>query len=1608
MKKIKIFKSGFYEKLKLLLVLLGVLITSLTTQVEAFNSLKLRSDYYTGGWSNLSDAFTYGGDGYKYWDVYHTGSDSYWRIHSDYYNTDYEPYDNNYVLGSVGYVVRKGSSNCFKTTGNAGIIRIVTKQYDNGASDEYPAVWIERPGVQFKHNWNGGGSDDWTEVSATDNNDGTYTYNGTYGGTAYFNAKSVNGAYKVAKTSTTVTGSPATGDRCQFKWTPSGYKLTGDEETNRGVFVITKLCQVTYNGNSKTSGTVPSTQSDVLYGNSITLASKGDLARTNYVFTGWNTEADGTGDHYDAGQTISAEAATLALYAEWQYQYGLYGTGDIFDEDWDTWVGFPNTGTNTYGKSITLTNGEAYVFKVVDRSGSGTWWGNQSGKNTNLVINRASSGTAQQLYSATNEKENITITPDVTGPYTFSYNSSNNKLTITYPTSYTITFGIGDLNGSNSSITASATPSFSSGDYVLRTTAVTFNKGTTKAGYQFDGWYPNSDGSGVAWSTTDANWTSDANTRSANIKVYACYSYKTYSITYKDEGNVTFSGTHGDGYPTTHTYNTGTDLVDPTKTGYDFDGWYTTSTCDDDPITSIGATAYTDNITLYAKWTAEEYTVTLDAEGGDGGTEEVTATYDAAMPSATMPSRDHYNFDGYYASAGGSGTKYYNANGSSAHAWDVADDATLHANWTEITHTVSFANDGNGTTSPSSDYSAGEVTGVAISATPNEGYKFVTWTSDNGGTFASAATVASNTFYPAGDATLTASFTEDTYTDGVLDKVNGTTDGTYSVTFNDTKIVVGDVPVKAGFEVVAYYGSYDNEKDEYEVRVAEPDGTLNSNKTGFTDANGKWTCTSAPKLYTKWTPKLYTITLDRNGGTTGSTSFTVHAGNSDYSSITFPTRTGYTFTGYYTSGGTMIFDEDGVLQGNVTGYTDSYSHWTCTDDDLELQAHWTANPYTITLNNQSATTAGSTSISVTFDATTYLTSEPAITVPEKTGYTFGGYYTAVAGGGVQVIAANGNVNAQAGGDDTYTSSTKQWKYADDIDLYAKWTQTIEFDQNSATVEGTDELAATYNGALSTGGITNPKKIGYAFAGWATAASEGSVVIEPDGTVKDVEDWTEDGKWVHAGESELVATWDEDICTFTGAAGGTDAFDWDNAANWEGGKLPTDYSEVHLNYGVIIKEGESYHVGKIVIGESRTLTLFCGGVLEVAGTITKEGGTATDPTSISLSSTSAYQSALIFDNTAGNTQASVSLATSARYNPEHPEYSFQYVAVPMTSVDVSNTFNGQGIYTYVWNEGDGWERRGYYSSISGFEALGVTSKDGVYFGTSGTLVSTANIVNRPLRYTSGDGVGMNMIGNSWTAPIKISEMEITGNAESTVYVYNSSTGLWDGNPTAVSGDKIVPAMQAYLIKANSGGGYLSIDYDKAVRGVAASDRTAPLYAPRRSNSAGIAEIRMRVSDSEDYYSDLRLFENEQFTNEFDNGWEARYIAGEGFTGQLYAQADDKMTVLATPNLEGQVVGFVPGMATNYTISFEGDGEGYYLNDLDEQESTLIEEGNTYLFTPNENTNATRFVISKMPIHKTTTGNDAINDGTKARKQMIDGILYIIRDGRMYDATGALVK
>ena len=219
------------------------------------------------------------------------------------------------------------------------------------------------------------------------------------------------------------------------------------------------------------------------------------------------------------------------------------------------------------------------------------------------------------------------------------------------------------------------------------------------------------------------------------------------------------------------------------------------------------------------------------------------------------------------------------------------------------------------------------------------------------------------------------------------------------------------------------------------------------------------------------------------------------------------------------------------------------------------------------------------------------------------------------------------------------------------------------------------------------------------------------------------------------------------------------------------------------------------------------------------------------------------------------------------------------------------------------------------------------------------------------------------------------------------------------------------MQAYLIKV-TGETTLTLNYDQMVRSTPTSDLNQKLRAPRRATRVpDLALTKLRVADSKTH-TDLYLLEDGQFSDAFDNGWEATYMPNEGASPQFYAMGvKGKMAVLATNELDGTEVGFEPGKEAEYTITFSGAGNGYYLNDVKKQISTLITEGGTYSFTYEAGDDANRFYISSTPFSmpQITTGMENLDAvAPKVQKVIYNDKMYIIRGGKVYSADGQVVK
>jgi len=441
----------------------------------------------------------------------------------------------------------------------------------------------------------------------------------------------------------------------------------------------------------------------------------------------------------------------------------------------------------------------------------------------------------------------------------------------------------------------------------------------------------------------------------------------------KDVCTVTFDS-NGGSYIATQTVNSGgavTRPTDPTKSGYTFDGWYGDSELKTMYIFSAPVTG---NITLYAKWyIVPTYTVRFDSNGGSY-IEEKSVNSGGTVNRPTDPFKSGYTLV-YWCSDSGLATRY-------DFSTPVTGDITLYAEWKSVSPTeyiVTFESNG-GSYIDTQIVNLGGTVNRPIDPTKS-GYTFDGWYSNLGSPMAYDFSTPVT-----GNITLYAKWNiVQTYT--VTFESNG---GSYIAT-----------------QTVNSGGAASRPTDPTRSGYTFDDWYSNSGLT--TKYNFSMQVTGNITLYAKWNSvQTYTVTFDKNGGDTEASppTKTVISPAATVSTLpTEPTRTGYTFVGWYTVAA-------------ATGGT-QFTTTTTVNKDTIVYARWTTdNTYTVTFDKNGGDTEASPPTKTVISPAINVGTLP--TEPTRTGYTFVGWYTVAAvTGGTQFIAT--------------TTVDK------DIRVYARWT-----------------------------------------------------------------------------------------------------------------------------------------------------------------------------------------------------------------------------------------------------------------------------------------------------------------------------------------------------------------------------------------------------------------------------------------------------------------------------------------------------------------------------------------------------------------------------------------
>ncbi len=359
--------------------------------------------------------------------------------------------------------------------------------------------------------------------------------------------------------------------------------------------------------------------------------------RDGYDFAGWS-RTDGGAVDLTGGQTFTMPETDVVLYAVWHVME--FAVSQSAAE-----------GYTIQGLSDSTSYGDTIKFTV-------------TGTEPKVFIN----GTR--------------VFPDAEGN-TYSYKVTENVSVIVADASSLVL--LYSANGGAGAPTDSTI-------YAASGSATVSETAPTRTGYKFLGWSDEKDGATAKYSGGGT-----VNFGADDITLYAVWEANTYTVTYSAEGA---DGVVGTTLSSTHSYGTAAPLTANafTRTGYNFVGWATVAGGDvvygdGDEVLNLAVTDG-DTIPLFAIWEKAKTLISLNADGGGGGTSSLSVDYGDPLPGGYMaPVRRGYTFGGYYTMSGGDGEMLFDENMSpvdyAEKGWDRNDRVlTLYAYWIPTPETI--------------------------------------------------------------------------------------------------------------------------------------------------------------------------------------------------------------------------------------------------------------------------------------------------------------------------------------------------------------------------------------------------------------------------------------------------------------------------------------------------------------------------------------------------------------------------------------------------------------------------------------------------------------------------------------------------------------------------------------------------------------------------------------------------------------------------------------------------------------------------------------------------------------------------------------------------------
>lgn len=565
---------------------------------------------------------------------------------------------------------------------------------------------------------------------------------------------------------------------------------------------------IAFNKNS-TAATGSTESIAATYGTSYNLTPNG-FSRTGYTFQGWATSASGAkvyNDEQSVSNLSATNGATVTLYAVWS--------------------------VNSY--NITLAPG-SHVSKVYYRIGtSGNWTEISASKTFSADYGSVVYGyaTAAAGYTAYYPSAASAYSFTVSAARTVTFNAQAN----TYTVEFTDPFG-GNVTGTQSmTYDTSARLKWPYSEL----------EWTAPVGYTFAGWGTSESG-GVVY----ANGATVKNlATSGTFRLYAKWAPNTYTIAYDANGGTGTTASQTATYDEDITLRASNFSA---PTGMKFNGWGIAADAVS-PSYSAGEVvknlATTGTFTLYAMWTSETYTVIFNPTGGSVGTASKSVRYGEQYGTLPTPSRQGYNFAGWYTSEIG-GTRI-----TETSVFNVNSSQTLFAQWTANSYTITFNKAGGTGGSNSATVVFGEIPSASIAIPVKSGMIFAGYFAGSGGTgvqYYNAVGDGVNPYDQAHNSTVYAKWDAIKYRI-IFDNTAG--EGSMA----SQEVSYGSAPSlnRCTFTRLGYtFAGWNTARDGTGTAYAD-EGAVSpdlSNTDGDT-----------PRLYAQWTPNTYTIKFNANGGT---------------------------------------------------------------------------------------------------------------------------------------------------------------------------------------------------------------------------------------------------------------------------------------------------------------------------------------------------------------------------------------------------------------------------------------------------------------------------------------------------------------------------------------------------------------------------------------------------------------------------------------------------------------------------------------------------------------------------------------------------------------------